>query len=89
MRIEEFFEEGVGSDSKYHASRGAPLDNPRQDKIKEALIALGRINSIVMKEQSVKKLAKALGKTILPKDKQDSGMLNTRESSEEVPQGKN
>jgi len=65
------------------------LNNPREDKIKKALIAFGGIDSIVMEEQSVQKLAKPFGEPILPKDKQDPSMLNARKSSQKIPQGKN
>ena len=65
------------------------MNNPREDKIKKALIAFGGINGIVMEEQSVQKLAKPFGEPILPKDKQDPSMLDARKSSKKIPQGKN
>ena len=63
------------------------MNNPREDKIKKALIAFRGIDGLVMKEQGVQKLAKTFREPILPKYEQDPSMLDARKSSKEVPQG--
>ena len=88
LEVGEFLKEGIGTHSKAKTSRGAPLDDAGQNKIKKSLKTTRNIDSIVMKEKGIKEKQETQRKTISLKDSLDPSMTNARKRGLEVPKSK-